>query len=265
MRAMFVVLLSVFAMFVSSPAIAQDMSAEEHFNQAEALFKIRDYEQALVHYKAAYLASLAPELLFNMAQCYRFLGKYEDALGTYKTFLRELPDTTMKSDVENIMKEVEDLLIKQKSTQAATPMGSLNPNITSESQPSSRATDPNPNTSKETPEVVKAPTDKPLNPNIPKYILFGAGGAIATSFILGGVSLSMAKKSAAAQLEGKPASEFSQTFRSSQVLAGTSTALLIGAVLAGGTGALLFVKSKSTKTEVGILFSPSSLALQASF
>lgn len=42
-----------------------------------------------------------------MAQCYRLLGKKEEALSTYRSFLRDVPDTPLKDKVEGFMAELQ--------------------------------------------------------------------------------------------------------------------------------------------------------------
>jgi tetratricopeptide (TPR) repeat protein len=227
------------------PVYAQDMSAEEHFNKAEALFKVREYKEALVHYKAAYLASLAPELLFNMAQCYRFLDQYEEALGSYKTFLRELPQAPNRAEVEGLIKEVEELLAKQKAAQGAAPVGSLKPaGLSNEpaSQPITTTPKPEPET-KPKPDV----TPETKGPTNPKPLLYGAAGGATLGVVFGAISLSTAKKAQESQTAGNPIETFGQQFKTAQTLAAGSDIMLAAALFAGGTGAYMLFKNQQTE------------------
>ena len=58
--------------------------AMAHFEAANRLYDIHEYAKALEEYKAAYLAKPDPAFLFNVGQCYRKLGKFDQALEFYK-------------------------------------------------------------------------------------------------------------------------------------------------------------------------------------
>ena len=109
-----------FALLLTSPALVMAQSntaqqdreqAKEYFKKAEAFYKINDYEQALENYKQSYLLSQEPVLLYNMAQCYRLLGKPEDALRTYKTFVKDSPaNAKFVKEAKKFTKEFEHCL-----------------------------------------------------------------------------------------------------------------------------------------------------------
>jgi tetratricopeptide (TPR) repeat protein len=78
--------------------------AAEIFRQAEVQYEIQSYQKALELYKEAYVLSEAPEILFNMGQCYRLLGQTEEARRAYNTFLRNLSaDDPLRKDVERLL------------------------------------------------------------------------------------------------------------------------------------------------------------------
>lgn len=104
-----------------SSALAQQKTPEQIFEEAERLYNIRDYEAALSRYKELYLATGEPALLYNMAQCYRLLGKREDALNSYKTFLRLAPDAAVRSTVEQFIKDLEADLAANPTPSPQTP------------------------------------------------------------------------------------------------------------------------------------------------
>jgi tetratricopeptide (TPR) repeat protein len=93
-RRMRLVYVLIFAGLIS---LAQSAQAEPrgdavvYFEAAEDAYKRREYEAALDNYRAAYRLSMEPLLLYNIAQCYRFLGQDEEALRTYKAFLFDAP------------------------------------------------------------------------------------------------------------------------------------------------------------------------------
>jgi tetratricopeptide (TPR) repeat protein len=89
-----------------APSKTEREKAKTLFDKAEAYYKVREYEKALAGYKESYLTVQEPALLYNMAQCYRLLGKSEEALSTYRSFLRDMPDTPLREKVEGFMAEL---------------------------------------------------------------------------------------------------------------------------------------------------------------
>ena len=81
--------------------------AAQAFEIAEKNYKVGDYEKALEGYKEAYVLSGEADLLFNIGQCQRKLGRNEEAIRSYKTFLQERPNTPNKPDVEALIREME--------------------------------------------------------------------------------------------------------------------------------------------------------------
>ncbi len=74
------------------PAGGKKAEAEKRFQQAEALYKRRDYLAAATEYQAAYDLSGLPGLLFNVAQSYRLGGEKERSVAAYRQFLERAPD-----------------------------------------------------------------------------------------------------------------------------------------------------------------------------
>ena len=99
---------------VALPAVAQDKQdlalAEKKYEEGEVLFKVQEYAKALEAYKASFLLSKAPLLLYNIAQCQRFLGTYEEAITSYKSFLREVPEAPNRKTVEGFINGMEESL-----------------------------------------------------------------------------------------------------------------------------------------------------------
>jgi hypothetical protein len=75
--------------------------AKAHFEAATRLYDIHEYAKALDEYKAAYLAKPDPAFLFNVGQCYRKLGKLDQALEFYREYLKKAPpDDPNRPNVE---------------------------------------------------------------------------------------------------------------------------------------------------------------------
>src|SRR5688500_10407976 len=60
-------------------ADSAEAEAREMFRRAEVHFNLREFDRALELYAEAYRLKPLPGFLFNIAQCHRFSGRYEDA------------------------------------------------------------------------------------------------------------------------------------------------------------------------------------------
>jgi tetratricopeptide (TPR) repeat protein len=77
-----------------SPTLEQQRreQAQRLFFTAEEEYAKGNYEAALSGYDQAYILTQEPLLLFNQAQCYRQLKRYQEALDTYQLFVEKMPD-----------------------------------------------------------------------------------------------------------------------------------------------------------------------------
>jgi tetratricopeptide (TPR) repeat protein len=95
----------------STPAMGQTQNdpalAQAKYEEAEKYYKLGEFGAALPLYRESYLLSGEPELLFNMGQCNRQLGRYEEAIKNYKAYLRDVPNSPTRPDVERLILEVE--------------------------------------------------------------------------------------------------------------------------------------------------------------
>lgn len=83
------------------PPIAKPASpvALAHLARATRLYNVRSFEAAAEEYKAGALVEPAPVFDYNLGQCYRQLGRYEDAIWHYDRFLKASPDTPERAAV----------------------------------------------------------------------------------------------------------------------------------------------------------------------
>jgi tetratricopeptide (TPR) repeat protein len=65
------------------------VTAKAHYEKGTRLYEIREYDKALLEYKAAYLAQPDPAFLFNIGQCYRKLGQNQEALSFFQEYLKK--------------------------------------------------------------------------------------------------------------------------------------------------------------------------------
>jgi tetratricopeptide (TPR) repeat protein len=98
---------------LAGPALAQPASVPGDYERAKALFdgaqihyEQKEYEAALAGYRGAYKLTGAPEIMFNIAQCHRLLGQREDALTAYERFLKDVPDTPYRAEIERYIGEL---------------------------------------------------------------------------------------------------------------------------------------------------------------
>jgi tetratricopeptide (TPR) repeat protein len=119
------------------PAIGEidKVTAKAHFEAASRLYDVQEFAKALEEYKAAYLAKPDPVFLFNIGQCYRKLGKREQAIEFYRNFLRKAPaDDPNRPAVESRLRETEAGV----STEAARPQP-VQPAVQPAAQPAAPA------------------------------------------------------------------------------------------------------------------------------
>jgi hypothetical protein len=80
--------------------------AAKIFEEARAHYNLLEYDAALKGFKEAYLLSKEPGLLFNIGQCYRQMGKNDEAIRSFKAYLNESPDAPQKTQIEQWLAEM---------------------------------------------------------------------------------------------------------------------------------------------------------------
>ena len=83
-------------------------SAKRHYDRGEKLFALGKFDEALDEYQKAFDAKPLPGFLFNIGQCYRNLGDYEQAIFSFKKYLKLDPDAPNKDKVHKLIEELED-------------------------------------------------------------------------------------------------------------------------------------------------------------
>ena len=100
-----------FVAIAPRPAFADDpstRSAKRHFESGEKLFALGKFDQALDEYQKAFDAKQIPDFLYNIAQCYRNLGDYDQAIFSFKKFLKLEPDAPNRELVEHTIEQLQD-------------------------------------------------------------------------------------------------------------------------------------------------------------
>ena len=96
-------------------------AARRHFDRGQKLFTLGKFDQALDEYQKAFDASPIPDFLYNIGQCHRNLGNYEQAIFSFKRFLQLDPEAENRDKVEIIIDELEDKLERQNAPVGGDP------------------------------------------------------------------------------------------------------------------------------------------------
>lgn len=95
----------------AQPAVARTVSpeaeAKAHYGRGTSYYNLGRYGEALAEYEAAYLAIQDPPFLFNIAQCQRKMGKDQEALSAYRSYLRVAPNAPNRLEVQRRIAELE--------------------------------------------------------------------------------------------------------------------------------------------------------------
>jgi tetratricopeptide (TPR) repeat protein len=112
--------------------------ALQHLIAGNKLYSVRSFDDAAEEYKKGALVELAPIFDYNLGQCYRQLGRYQDAIWHYERFLKSGAGsepqrsatqkfiTQMRAELEQRAKS-EPPTDAAPASQAATPAAVLQP------------------------------------------------------------------------------------------------------------------------------------------
>jgi tetratricopeptide (TPR) repeat protein len=127
---------------LTAPVRAQDSAEEakraavleearQHVAKAKVHYDLGEFKEAAEEYITVYRLRPIPAILFNVAQAYRQAGLYDKARQFYRSYLREAPDAKNKVTIQQSIKEMDDLLAKEKRAREAAPTGVTQPAETS--------------------------------------------------------------------------------------------------------------------------------------
>lgn len=94
----------------AQPAEPTDPTAQakQLFEDGTAAYTLGNFTTALADYEAAYKLYPAPQFLFNIAQCHFQLQSWERAIFFFEGYLREVPDASNKSLVDELITEARE-------------------------------------------------------------------------------------------------------------------------------------------------------------
>jgi tetratricopeptide (TPR) repeat protein len=230
-----VALLTLLATVLSSqPVRADDVAkAKRLFRQAEQAFAKNDFEGALELYKQAYEAKPLVGFHFNLGQCYRSLGRYEEAIQHFEAYLRSSTNPKNRADAEKLIKLCREALSQQPASTPVEP-----------EEPASAPVDREavPGLDKEAKPTLPPAETKPGRRRL-KPIYFWSGVGVTGALLLvgtvtGGVALA---KSSEFKDPATAESELQDLKDSGEALRTTSTVMFaLSAAAAAGTAALYF-------------------------
>ena len=102
---------------------AKKEELRSHVAKAKVHYDLGEYKEAADEYIIVYRLKPIPALLFNIAQAYRQGGMYEKARQFYRSYLRESSDAKNKPMIEQAIRDMDDLLAKEKRAREAAPTG----------------------------------------------------------------------------------------------------------------------------------------------
>jgi len=121
LASLFVVwLVSALAAPAHADALAKPTNAlaREHLTTGNRYYRVREFEKAIEEYKAGAVREDAPVFYYNLGQCYRQLGRYEDAIWHYERFLdRGKPTGEVEASVKKFIVQMKGELEKKARSQ----------------------------------------------------------------------------------------------------------------------------------------------------
>lgn len=248
----------------AAPARADDAaSAREHYQKGTSFYDLGRYADAIKEFEAAYEIKNDPALLYNLAQSHRLAGNSEQALHFYRTYLRYVPNAKNRAEIEDRIKQLEQLVAQKNATQTTPPLQAIPPGGTAPppvtTPPVTTAppvetapplTTPPPGSPPPTPEVIPAPITPPLTvaptpppPHADHHSMIRAGeitaiagaGAIIVGAAFGGFAVGASNDVNNAAKNGQPFDPSVET-RGKNDQAAEAVFLTLGslAVVAGG-------------------------------
>lgn len=232
---------------VAPEAHAQDATTEarakELYENGAALYEEGRYEEAILAWEEAYRLSSRPVLLFNIANAYERLGRYDeaiDALSRYRAFAKAEERESLDRRMQNLERRRDEARAAAANT---TPTPTPTPTLT-----------PTP--------AAGTPGRSPV-----PFVLMGAGVAgVGVGAVFGARSLGAGAEAEALCVGEGPlcpdtAAPYLESAKKSALIADVS--LITGAVLiVGGLGLGVFGNQSEA---VSLSVSPSSLTLSARF
>ena len=112
---------------VAAAGTGAQAAVDQREMKAREAFAVGKYQEALDLFAKLYAEKLHPNYLRNIGRCYQNLGEPDQAINSFREYLRKAKTVSAdeRQEVEGYIKEMEDLRAKQQAT--ATPPPPPNP------------------------------------------------------------------------------------------------------------------------------------------
>ncbi len=110
MRLSWLVLLTI---LLTAPAARGDddvASAREHYQRGKRAYDTGHFDEAAHEYELAYRVKDDPALLYNLGQAHRLANHPSEALVAYKAYLRNVPNSPYRAEVEQRLAELKEII-----------------------------------------------------------------------------------------------------------------------------------------------------------
>jgi tetratricopeptide (TPR) repeat protein len=97
------------------PDASKIEEAKKLFEEGSIQYKTGDYPKALESFRQVYANTQDPAILFNIGQCQRLLNQPEEALKSFRIFIREAPGNPLVENAKTRITELEAELAKQRA------------------------------------------------------------------------------------------------------------------------------------------------------
>ena len=232
------------SLVLALPAFAatEGEQARAAFQKGQTEYNLGNYAKAAEYFEETYRLRPVPALLFNIAQCYRFMGNLDKAVQTYRAYLRNAPPSDKNIELaKDLLTQVEKADEQKKHAESAAPHGLAPEPGPPASKPAVVAVvDKTPASPPVTvPPAVTAPPPAPPPPAKSHTITWVTGG-VAVAALAGGAYFGMQSNKLVSDLQTgfHTRSEIDSNSASAKSDASKANLLMIGgAILAVASGA----------------------------
>jgi tetratricopeptide (TPR) repeat protein len=109
----------------AAPTPSEKEQAKAAYGAGITHFNLNEYAEALTSFKEAYRHYPDPVFLFNIAQCHRLLGNKQEAVRSYRSYLRTDPNAANAAEVQQIIASLERALKEEQAAAHHPPQGPL--------------------------------------------------------------------------------------------------------------------------------------------
>jgi tetratricopeptide (TPR) repeat protein len=88
-------------------AAAQPTDAERYYNEGQAAYDAKRYDDAIAAWDRSYASSHLPGLVYNLAQAHRLRGDCREAVEAYKRFVELDPTSPQRASAEGFVRDLE--------------------------------------------------------------------------------------------------------------------------------------------------------------